>query len=163
LKNKVPNLHIYFLCLRAFERKGFRPKLTPPIAIFFPFFSKRFRNLFDSNCSFFSFIFAFSFFRTSNLIRCCLIFFCRSRTDCRTPPARPVLFLYFFSFLFRLCFVAGVTILLSLTVFHNIVTETLPQVSDAMPLLGIWSPLQQQQQQLCTQNIVKWVRVTIRS
>ena len=32
--------------------------------------------------------------------------------------------------------VSGVTILLSLTVFHNIVTETLPQVSDAMPLLG---------------------------
>ena len=31
---------------------------------------------------------------------------------------------------------SGVTILLSLTVFHNIVTETLPQVSDAMPLLG---------------------------
>ncbi len=34
------------------------------------------------------------------------------------------------------CFFAGVTILLSLTVFHNIVTDTLPQVSDAMPLLG---------------------------
>ena len=34
---------------------------------------------------------------------------------------------------------SGVTILLSLTVFHNIVTETLPQVSDAMPLLGILS------------------------
>ncbi len=33
----------------------------------------------------------------------------------------------------------GVTILLSLTVFHNIVTETLPQVSDAMPLLGTFS------------------------
>ncbi|XP_071749437.1 neuronal acetylcholine receptor subunit alpha-7 isoform X2 [Lepeophtheirus salmonis] len=32
----------------------------------------------------------------------------------------------------------GVTILLSLTVFHNIVTETLPQVSDAMPLLGTY-------------------------
>lgn len=31
---------------------------------------------------------------------------------------------------------AGVTILLSLTVFHNLVTETLPQVSDAMPVLG---------------------------
>ena len=30
----------------------------------------------------------------------------------------------------------GVTILLSLTVFHNIVTATLPSVSDAMPLLG---------------------------
>ncbi|MPC30481.1 hypothetical protein E2C01_023749 [Portunus trituberculatus] len=29
-----------------------------------------------------------------------------------------------------------VTILLSLTVFHNLVTETLPQVSDAMPVLG---------------------------
>ena len=31
---------------------------------------------------------------------------------------------------------SGVTILLALTVFHNILTETLPQVSDAMPLLG---------------------------
>lgn len=31
---------------------------------------------------------------------------------------------------------SGVTILLSLTVFHNILTESLPQVSDAMPLLG---------------------------
>jgi len=31
---------------------------------------------------------------------------------------------------------AGVTILLSLTVFHNIVTDTLPSVSDAIPLLG---------------------------
>ena len=35
-------------------------------------------------------------------------------------------------------FFTGVTILLSLTVFHNIVTETLPQVSDAMPLLGTY-------------------------
>lgn len=33
--------------------------------------------------------------------------------------------------------VAGVTILLSLTVFLNLVAETLPQVSDAIPLLGI--------------------------
>jgi hypothetical protein len=33
--------------------------------------------------------------------------------------------------------VPGVTILLSLTVFHNLVAETLPQVSDAMPVLGI--------------------------
>ena len=32
--------------------------------------------------------------------------------------------------------VSGVTILLSLTVFHNIVTEKLPRVSTAMPLLG---------------------------
>lgn len=31
---------------------------------------------------------------------------------------------------------AGVTILLSLTVFLNLVAETLPQVSDAIPLLG---------------------------
>lgn len=31
----------------------------------------------------------------------------------------------------------GVTILLSLTVFLNLVAETLPQVSDAIPLLGI--------------------------
>jgi len=30
----------------------------------------------------------------------------------------------------------GVTILLSLTVFHNLVAETLPQVSDALPVLG---------------------------
>lgn len=34
---------------------------------------------------------------------------------------------------------AGVTILLSLTVFLNLVAETLPQVSDAIPLLGRWS------------------------
>jgi Neurotransmitter-gated ion-channel transmembrane region len=33
-------------------------------------------------------------------------------------------------------FVSGVTILLSLTVFLNLVAETLPQVSDAIPLLG---------------------------
>ena len=33
--------------------------------------------------------------------------------------------------------VTGVTILLSLTVFLNLVAETLPQVSDAIPLLGI--------------------------
>ncbi|XP_075214857.1 neuronal acetylcholine receptor subunit alpha-7-like [Lycorma delicatula] len=32
----------------------------------------------------------------------------------------------------------GVTILLSLTVFHNLVAETLPQVSDAMPVLGTY-------------------------
>ncbi len=31
----------------------------------------------------------------------------------------------------------GVTILLSLTVFLNLVAEKLPQVSDAIPLLGI--------------------------
>ncbi|GBP77221.1 Neuronal acetylcholine receptor subunit alpha-7 [Eumeta japonica] len=35
----------------------------------------------------------------------------------------------------------GVTILLSLTVFLNLVAETLPQVSDAIPLLGTPSPL----------------------
>ena len=35
-----------------------------------------------------------------------------------------------------LLFFAGVTILLSLTVFLNLVAETLPQVSDAIPLLG---------------------------
>lgn len=35
-----------------------------------------------------------------------------------------------------LCLIAGVTILLSLTVFLNLVAETLPQVSDAIPLLG---------------------------
>lgn len=38
--------------------------------------------------------------------------------------------------LFKLCSVTGVTILLSLTVFLNLVAETLPQVSDAIPLLG---------------------------
>lgn len=38
-------------------------------------------------------------------------------------------------------FYLGVTILLSLTVFHNIVTDTLPQVSDAMPILGTLSLL----------------------
>lgn len=36
----------------------------------------------------------------------------------------------------KLCSVTGVTILLSLTVFLNLVAETLPQVSDAIPLLG---------------------------
>ena len=35
--------------------------------------------------------------------------------------------------------VSGVTILLSLTVFLNLVAETLPQVSDAIPLLGTLS------------------------
>lgn len=35
-----------------------------------------------------------------------------------------------------MCLFAGVTILLSLTVFLNLVAETLPQVSDAIPLLG---------------------------
>lgn len=34
------------------------------------------------------------------------------------------------------CIFVGVTILLSLTVFLNLVAETLPQVSDAIPLLG---------------------------
>ena len=34
------------------------------------------------------------------------------------------------------CCFSDVTILLSLTVFHNIMSELLPQVSDAMPLLG---------------------------
>ncbi|XP_052124745.1 neuronal acetylcholine receptor subunit alpha-7 isoform X2 [Frankliniella occidentalis] len=32
----------------------------------------------------------------------------------------------------------GVTILLSLTVFHNLVADALPQVSDAMPVLGTY-------------------------
>lgn len=41
-----------------------------------------------------------------------------------------------FEAVFKLCSVAGVTILLSLTVFLNLVAETLPQVSDAIPLLG---------------------------
>jgi hypothetical protein len=35
-----------------------------------------------------------------------------------------------------LFYISGVTILLSLTVFLNLVAETLPQVSDAIPLLG---------------------------
>ncbi len=35
----------------------------------------------------------------------------------------------------------GVTILLSLTVFLNLVAETLPQVSDAIPLLGMFIPI----------------------
>jgi hypothetical protein len=42
---------------------------------------------------------------------------------------------YFITFL-DVCFFLGVTILLSLTVFHNLVAEKLPQVSDAMPILG---------------------------
>lgn len=36
----------------------------------------------------------------------------------------------------NLLHILGVTILLSLTVFLNLVAETLPQVSDAIPLLG---------------------------
>ena len=31
---------------------------------------------------------------------------------------------------------SGVTILLSLTVFSQVVTDTMPRTSDAMPLLG---------------------------
>ena len=38
--------------------------------------------------------------------------------------------------LFDILIFLGVTILLSLTVFLNLVAETLPQVSDAIPLLG---------------------------
>ena len=33
-------------------------------------------------------------------------------------------------------FISGVTILLSLTVFSQVVAETMPATSDAMPLLG---------------------------
>lgn len=45
----------------------------------------------------------------------------------------------------------GVTILLSLTVFHNLVTETLPQVSDAMPVLGRpWCPTEPRAPYICT-------------
>ena len=40
-------------------------------------------------------------------------------------------------------FFIGVTILLSLTVFLNLVAETLPQVSDAIPLLGREQNIQQ--------------------
>lgn len=39
-------------------------------------------------------------------------------------------------YFFKYSFISGVTILLSLTVFLNLVAETLPQVSDAIPLLG---------------------------
>ena len=35
--------------------------------------------------------------------------------------------------------VAGVTVLLSLTVFMNIVSELMPITSDAVPLIGEWS------------------------
>ena len=45
-------------------------------------------------------------------------------------------FLYSFFPFFSLFPFSGVTILLSLTVFLNLVAETLPQVSDAIPLLG---------------------------
>jgi len=44
--------------------------------------------------------------------------------------------LFILYFIKRNSFVSGVTILLSLTVFLNLVAETLPQVSDAIPLLG---------------------------
>ena len=53
-------------------------------------------------------------------------------------PVSLGLYNYFLPFLL---IIAGVTILLSLTVFHNIVTDTLPQVSDAMPILGTLSLL----------------------
>jgi hypothetical protein len=36
---------------------------------------------------------------------------------------------------------SDITVLLSLTVFHNIVQETLPQVSDSVPVIGISPPL----------------------
>ena len=32
--------------------------------------------------------------------------------------------------------VSDITVLLSLTVFHNIVADTLPQVSDSLPVIG---------------------------
>ena len=38
--------------------------------------------------------------------------------------------------IFSVLYFTGVTILLSLTVLQNFVQDTLPQVSDAMPLLG---------------------------
>jgi len=36
-----------------------------------------------------------------------------------------------------LCYCAGVTILLSLTVFLLLVAETMPPTSDAVPLIGL--------------------------
>lgn len=43
---------------------------------------------------------------------------------------------YFYCFLFLLSLIAGVTILLSLTVFLNLVAESMPTTSDAVPLIG---------------------------
>lgn len=62
--------------------------------------------------------------------------------------------------IFKLCSVAGVTILLSLTVFLNLVAETLPQVSDAIPLLGtrpfhcVWSACANIYPQYCLMTCV---------
>jgi len=39
-------------------------------------------------------------------------------------------------FIFIVSLVAGVTILLSLTVFLNLVAESMPTTSDAVPLIG---------------------------
>lgn len=48
--------------------------------------------------------------------------------------------IFFLSFCFHslqcMFYVSGVTILLSLTVFLNMVAETMPATSDAVPLLG---------------------------
>ena len=66
-----------------------------------------------------------SFFQENNKLH--LILLTKERTQNLNP----------FS-CYALVLLSGVTILLSLTVFHQIVTETLPQVSDAMPLLGTY-------------------------
>ena len=45
------------------------------------------------------------------------------------------------SFFIWLAF-SGVTVLLALTVFNTMVTEILPKVSDALPILGAYELLQ---------------------
>ena len=46
------------------------------------------------------------------------------------------LFAYIFFPYFPLVFISDITVLLSLTVFHNIVNDTLPQVSTTVPVIG---------------------------
>ncbi|KAJ8985839.1 hypothetical protein NQ317_006210 [Molorchus minor] len=60
----------------------------------------------------------------------------RKETKQFHPPRKPTMDVSLIQGVIKLCSVAGVTILLSLTVFLNLVAETLPQVSDAIPLLG---------------------------
>ena len=42
---------------------------------------------------------------------------------------------FFFPYFYLVHF-SDITVLLSLTVFHNIVNDTLPQVSDSVPVIG---------------------------
>lgn len=44
---------------------------------------------------------------------------------------------FYFAFVYKWITITGVTILLSLTVFLNLVAESMPTTSDAVPLIGI--------------------------